>query len=97
MQVFSYDEMEQSGLPLDILEEMRHFSYARYDSFEGFDCFSLEMLDYENLLLSKGSVLFYLDKERMVCFTSRKEKLAELFQELEEKYPAEHADLRNAY
>ena len=89
MQVFSYDEMEQSGLPLDILEEMRHFNYARYDYFEGFDCLSLEMLDYENLLLSKGSVLFYLAKEEMVCFTSRKEEVAALFRELEEKYPSE--------
>ena len=47
VKVFSYDEMEQSGLPIDILEEMRHFSYARYDTFEGFDCCSLEILDYE--------------------------------------------------
>ena len=89
VKVFFYDEMEQSGLPLDILEEMRHFSYARYDSFEGFDCVSLEMLDFENLLLSKGSVLFYLEKERSVCFTSRKEKVIKLFSELQEKYPPE--------
>ena len=73
IKILSYEEMEQSGLPLDILEEMRRFSYARYDSFDGFDCISLEMLDYENLLLSKGSVLIYLEKERIACFTSRKE------------------------
>ena len=89
IKIFSYEEVEQSGLPLDILEEMRHFSYARYDSFEGFDCVSLEMLDFENLLLSKGSVLFYLEKERSVCFTSRKEKVIKLFSELQEKYPPE--------
>ena len=45
VKVFSYDEMEQSGLPLDTLEEMRRFSYARYDTFEGFDCCSMEILD----------------------------------------------------
>ena len=89
IKVFSYDEMEQSGLPLNILEEMRHFGYARYDSFEGFDCVSLEMLDFENLLLSKGSVLFYLEKERVVCFTSRKEELTELFSELRGKFSKE--------
>ena len=89
IKIFSYEEVEQSGLPLDILEEMRHFSYARYDSFEGFDCVSLEMLDFENLLLSKGSVLFYLEKGSSVCFTSRKEEVIKLFSELQEKYPPE--------
>ena len=89
IKILSYEEMEQSGLPLDILEEMRRFSYARYDSFDGFDCISLEMLDYENLLLSKGSVLIYLEKERIVCFTSRKEEISNLFTELQEKFPPE--------
>lgn len=87
--VYSYDEMERMGLPLDILEEMRCFGYGRYDSFDGFDCISLEMLDYENLLLSRGSVLLYLEAERRLCFTSRKEEVAELFCRLEEKYPTE--------
>ena len=89
IKILSYEEMEQSGLPLDILEEMRRFSYARYDSFDGFDCISLEMLDYENLLLSKGSVLIYLEKERIACFTSRKEEISNLFTELQEKFPPE--------
>lgn len=85
VEIFSYEEMEQKELPVDILEEMRHFSYARYDSFEGFDCIILEMLDYENLLLSKGSILFYLKKEKNFCFTSRKEEVTALFAELQEK------------
>ena len=85
VKVFSYDEMEQSGLPLDILEEMRHFSYARYDTFEGFDCCSLEILDYENLLLSKGSILFYISREKTMCFTSKKEEFEVVFLELTEK------------
>lgn len=89
VKVLSYEEMEQSGLPMDILEEMRHFGYARYDSFEGFDCVSLEMLDYENLLLSKGSVLFYMEKGEVVCFTSQKEVLLSLFSELRNKYSQE--------
>ena len=33
IKVYSYEEMEQSGLPLDILEEMRHLRYAVYCSF----------------------------------------------------------------
>lgn len=89
IEVFSYEEMadvaKQYELPLDALEEMRRFSYGRYDSFDGFDCISLEMLDYENLLLSKGSVLFYLEKERIFCFTSRKEEVAGIFSTLEER------------
>ena len=85
IKVYSYEEMEQSGLPLDILEEMRHFSYARYDVFDGFDCVSMEMLDYDDLLLSRGSVLFYLEKERILCFTSKKEEIENLFEELAEK------------
>ena len=86
IKVYSYEEMEQSGLPLDILEEMRRFGYARYDVFDGFDCISLEMLDYDDLLLSRGSVLLCLEKERMFCFTSKKEEIESLFLELSEKY-----------
>ena len=78
IKVYSYEEMEKSGLPQEVLEEMRHFGYARYDSFEGFDCVSVEMLDYQNLLLSRGSVLFYLEKGQMVCFTSKKEEVEKL-------------------
>ena len=89
VEVFSYEEMEQKQLPQEILQEMRRFSYARYDSFEGFDCVSLEILDYENLLLSKGSVLFYLEKERIICFTSRKAEISAQMEELEKKYPSE--------
>ena len=82
IKIYSYEEMEKSKLQQDILHEMRHFSYVRYDSFEGVDCISLEMLDYENLLISKGSVLFYMEKENVVCFTSRKEEVEKLFSEL---------------
>jgi len=89
IEVFSYEEMEQKMLPLDILEEMRHFSYARYDSFEGFDCASLEVLDYNDLLLSKGSVLLYMEQEKVICFTSRQEEIRGLFSVLEEKYSRE--------
>ena len=89
IEFYTYEEMERKKLPLDILEEMRHFSYARYDSFDGFDCFSMEILDYENLLLSRGSVLFYLEKEKMICFTSRKEEIMTLFSKLNEKFTQE--------
>ena len=86
IKVYSYEEMERSGLPLDILEEMRRFGYARYDVFDGFDCVSLEMLDYDDLLLSRGSVLLYLEKEKITCFTSQKEEIECLFSGLSEKY-----------
>ncbi|MBR6651539.1 MAG: hypothetical protein IKL30_00025 [Anaerotignum sp.] len=91
IEVYSYEEMEQKNLPLDILEEMRHFSYARYDNFENFDCISIEMLDFGNLLLSKGSVLFYISQDKTFCFTSRKEEVTALFQEIDEKFTAERA------
>ena len=89
IEVFSYEEMEQKHLPLDILNEMRCFDYARYDTFEGFDCISMEILDFDNLLLSRGSVLFYLENTRTLCFTSRKEEMRVLLIELEEKNPPE--------
>ena len=89
MKVFSYEEMEHTELPMDILEEMRRFSYARCDTFDGFDCISIEMLDFENLLISRGSVLFYLEKERQYCFTSRKEEISSLFFELNENFSQE--------
>lgn len=73
--LFSYEEMEAAAkkhsIPIDVLEEARRFSYGRYDSYESFDCVSLEMLDFENILLSKGSVVVFLEKERAFFFTSR--------------------------
>ncbi|MBQ7103858.1 MAG: hypothetical protein IJN89_07350, partial [Anaerotignum sp.] len=89
IEVYSYDEMEQSGLPLDILEEMRRFGYARFESFEEADCVSLEMLDHENLLLSKGSILLYMEKGRTTCFSAKKEEISSLIREVQEKYTEE--------
>ena len=74
IKVYSYEEMEQSGLPLDILEEMRHFGYARYDVFDGSDCVSLEIMDYDDLLLSRGSVLLYLEKEKITFYLAGGQK-----------------------
>lgn len=89
IEVFSYEEMAVAAkkykLPLEALEEMRRFGYARYDSFDGFDCVSMEMLDFENILLSKGSVLLYLEKERTILFTSKKEEVQETLAEISEK------------
>ena len=64
--IFPYEKCfacgKKWGISAEILEEARRFSYARYDSFENFDCVSLEMLDFENILLSIGSVILYLEK-----------------------------------
>ena len=89
MFIYSYEEMpavaRKYNLSLEILEEMRRFSYARYDSFDGFDCISLEMMDFENILLSKGSVLLYLEKEKAILLTSKKEELQEIIAGICEK------------
>ena len=89
MFIYSYEEMpavaRKYNLSLEILEEMRRFSYARYDSFDGFDCISLEMMDFENILLSKGSVLLYLEKEKAILLTSKKEELQEIITGICEK------------
>lgn len=78
--VFPYEEMlacgERWGISAEILEEARRFSYARYDSFEDFDCVSLEMPDFENILLSRGSVILYLEKGNAFFFTSKTEIVA---------------------
>ena len=65
----------------EILEEARRFSYARYDSFENFDCVSLEMLDFENILLSIGSVILYLEKGKAFFFTSKIDIVTALLEE----------------
>ena len=65
----------------EILEEARRFSYARYDSFENFDCVSLEMLDFENILLSIGSVILYLEKGKAFFFTSKMDIVTALLEE----------------
>lgn len=82
--IFSYEEMpacgKKWGIAPEILEEAKRFSYARYDSFENFDCVSLEMLDFQNILLSRGSVILYLEKGKAFFFTSKVEEVAKLLE-----------------
>ncbi len=84
--LFSYEEMETAAKKHQIsvmeLEEARRFSYGRYDSYETFDCVSLEMLDFEDILLSKGSVVIYLEKEKAFFFTSQKAAVAQRLEEI---------------
>lgn len=80
--LFSYEEMpacaKEWQIAGDVLEEARKFGYARYDSFENFDCVSLEMPDFENILLSRGSVVLYLEKGRALFFTSKGAEVREM-------------------
>lgn len=73
--LFSYEEAEDCakrwGLDTETLDEARRFGYARYDSFESYDCISLEMQDFEDVLLSRGSVILYLEKGRAFFATSK--------------------------
>ena len=83
--IFPYEKMlacgKKWGISAEILEEARRFSYARYDSFENFDCVSLEMLDFENILLSIGSVILYLEKGKAFFFTSKMDIVTALLEE----------------
>lgn len=82
--IFSAEEMlscgEKWGIAPEILEDAQRFSYARYDSFENFDCVSLEMLDFQNILLSRGSVILYLEKGKAFFFTAKGEEVASLLE-----------------
>ena len=71
--IFPYEKMLACG--------KKWFSYARYDSFENFDCVSLEMLDFENILLSIGSVILYLEKGKAFFFTSKMDIVTALLEE----------------
>lgn len=85
LSVSSYDEMEKRsktwGISMTILEEARRFGYAKYDSFETFDCISLEMPDFHNVMISYGSVVIYLEKGRAFFFTSQKQRVMDLLEE----------------
>ena len=76
---------EEYGLSLEVLEEARRFSYVRCDVFESFLCISLEMLDFRELLLSKGSVVLYLEKERVFFFTSKEQEVEQVLESCMEK------------
>mgnify|MGYP006922403832 CR=1 FL=1 len=43
-------QLEKWSIDAEALEEARRFGYARYDSFENYDCVSLEMQDFEDVL-----------------------------------------------
>lgn len=77
--IFSYEEMAAAAAKWKIapeaLAEAQRFGYAKYDSYENFDCISLEMLDFQNILLSKGGVLLYLEKGRAFFFTAKAEQV----------------------
>ncbi len=85
LSVSAYDEMEKRagtwGIPMETLEEARRFGYAKYDSFENFDCISLEMPDFEKVMISFGSVIIYLEKGRAFFFTSQKQRVLDLLEE----------------
>lgn len=85
LSVTTYEEMENRaktwGISMKILEEARRFGYAKYDSFENFDCISLEMPDFNKIMLSYGSVIIYLEKGRAFLFTSQKQRVLELLED----------------
>ena len=73
--IFTYDMMEEQArlrsISYRVLEDARRFGFARYDSFENYDCISLEMPDFHNVLISHGSVVIYLEKNYALFFTSK--------------------------
>ncbi len=87
--ICSYEKQEKTaaeyGISLEVLEEARRFSYVRCDVFENFLCISLEMLDFRELLLSRGSVVLYLEKERAFFFTSKEQEVEQMLESCMEK------------
>ena len=73
--IFTYDMMEEQArlrsISYRVLEDARRFGFARYESFENYDCISLEMPDFHNVLISHGSVVIYLEKNYALFFTSK--------------------------
>lgn len=80
--IFTYDMMQEQArlrkIPYHVLEDARRFGFARYDSFENYDCISLEMPDFHNILISHGSVVIYLEKI-MHCFSPLKPNTSDTF------------------
>ena len=85
--VLCYAEMEKTAtekkIPYTLLEEARHFGFARYDSYEKFDCISVELQNFENMT-SLGSVVIYLEKERACFFTSQQKLVIEILRKYAE-------------
>ncbi|WP_312045161.1 magnesium transporter CorA family protein [Anaerotignum sp.] len=85
LSISTYEEMEARantwGISMKILDEARRFGYAKYDSFENFDCISLEMPDFEKVMISFGSVIIYLEKGRAFFFTSQKDRVLDVLEE----------------
>lgn len=83
--LFSYEELPGLaaawGIDAEAMERARRFGYARYDSFENYDCVSLEMQDFEDVLLSRGSVILYMEKGRVFFATSKTKEVEEMLME----------------
>ncbi len=79
--VFSYgemdEEMEKRGISTGVLEGARHFGFAKYDSYENFDCISVELQDFDTMV-SLGSVVICLEKHNACFFTSQKDSVVEI-------------------
>ena len=69
--IFPYEKMLACGKKWGISAEI----------LEDFDCVSLEMLDFENILLSIGSVILYLEKGKAFFFTSKMDIVTALLEE----------------
>ena len=86
--IFTYDMMQEQArlrnISYHVLEDARRFGFARYDSFENYDCISLEMPDFHNVLISHGSVVIYLEKNHALFFTSKAQRVRHVLRDCAE-------------
>ncbi len=77
-------ENEKFMVSDSVLKEARRFGYAKYDVFEHYDCVSLELLNLDHLLVSKGSVILYIEKNKCLFCTAQQELVSDMVQRIME-------------
>lgn len=80
--VANYDDLEEicieHQLLHPVLQAARHFGYVKYDCYEEHDCISMEMLDFENIMILQGSVVVHLEANRAFFFSAQYDRVLEL-------------------
>lgn len=82
IEVLDYNDYEKTKININIINEARCFGYFKYETFDGFECFSLEILNFNELFSTLGSVVIYIEENRLIFLVSQKSLVSSIINEL---------------
>lgn len=82
IEVIDYEDYKKTNISINIINEARCFGYFKYETFDGFECFSLEILNFNELFNTLGSVVIYIEENKLIFLVSQKSLISSMLNEL---------------